>query len=89
MNSTTLDSMAFDNFEVADTDCLAVVEGEGFVSAVAEGFVGACTGATAAYRPAKWLWNFPAVGPYLALGTEAIGIVSDLYIIMIVTSFCA
>ncbi|BAL69709.1 hypothetical protein SMULJ23_1375 [Streptococcus mutans LJ23] len=64
MNSTTLDSMAFDNFEVADTDYLAVVEGEGFVSAVAEGFVGACTGATAAYRPAKWLWNIPAVGPY-------------------------
>ena len=63
MNSTTLDSMAFDNFEVAVTDYLAVVEGEGFVSAVAEGFVGACTGATAAYRPAKWLWNIPAVGP--------------------------
>ncbi|EMC55028.1 hypothetical protein SMU109_09851 [Streptococcus mutans OMZ175] len=55
--------MAFDNFEVADTDCLAAVEGEGFASAVAEGFVGACTGATAAYRPAKWLWNIPAVGP--------------------------
>ena len=43
MNTVTLDSMAFDSFEVADTDCLAAVEGEGFVSAVAEGFVGACT----------------------------------------------
>ncbi len=63
MNTVTLDSMAFDSFEVADTDCLAAVEGEGFVSAVAEGFVGACTGATAAYRPATWLWNIPAVGP--------------------------
>ncbi|WP_019803717.1 hypothetical protein [Streptococcus mutans] len=79
MNTVTLDSMAFDSFEVADTDCLAAVEGEGFVSAVAEGFVGACTGATAAYRPATWLWNIPAVGPYLALGTEAIGIVSGAY----------
>ncbi|EMC20147.1 hypothetical protein [Streptococcus mutans] len=39
MNTVTLNSMAFDNFEVADTDCLAAVEGEGFASAVAEGFV--------------------------------------------------
>ena len=57
MNTVTLDSMAFDSFEVADTDCLAAVEGEGFVSAVAEGFVGSCTGATAAYAGAKNGWG--------------------------------
>ncbi|MFM1586715.1 hypothetical protein [Streptococcus mutans] len=44
MNTVTLDSMAFDNFEVADNEDLANVEGEGWLLGAAGAVLGGIGG---------------------------------------------
>ncbi len=79
MNTATLDTMAFDNFEVADRKYLADMDGAGFVGAVAGGIVGFGTGVTAMYRPAKFVATIPEVGPEIAAGMEIVGGLAGMY----------
>ncbi|MGT2930652.1 hypothetical protein ACVR1G_10635 [Streptococcus dentasini] len=72
MNTVSLDSMAFDNFEVADMSVLSGTEGGsplgGIIVGAGLGFVGAMKGATEGAEGGAALSFIPVVGPYMEMG---------------------
>ncbi|AWN20194.1 hypothetical protein [Streptococcus sobrinus] len=87
MNTVTLDSMAFDNFEVAGTPVLSEAEGGsvlgGIIVGAGAGFVGAMKGAEEGTSGGAALSFIPVVGPYMeagcAIGGSVIGGISGAY----------
>ncbi|AWN61044.1 hypothetical protein [Streptococcus sobrinus] len=90
MNTVTLDSMAFDNFEVAGTPVLSEAEGGsvlgGIIVGAGAGFVGAMKGAEEGASGGAALSFIPVVGPYMeagcascAIGGAVIGGISGAY----------
>lgn len=81
--NTMLNTMAFDDFELASNEYLANSEGSGFVGAVCEGLVGFCGGVGAGGLAAPYLAAFPGLGWIteggLALTCGVAGGISGVY----------
>lgn len=71
--NTMLNTMAFDDFELASNEYLANSEGSGFIGAVCEGFIGAAGGVTVGATAAPYVALIPGFGWVTEVGMGIVG----------------